>query len=271
MLRESSNCRLIRVVPTWLEDVISVTPAIVPSRRSSGVATLVAIVSGLAPGSCALTEIVGKSTCGSGETGSTKNPAIPASATPIVSSTVPIGRLTKGCERFIALPPPRSRERIGPPSRRVLRGRQRLRIPTRLREPLPETIEREIDHRRREQRQQLADDEAAEDREAERTTQLVAFAPAEHQRQRREERGERRHQDRPEAQQRRLVDRLARRLLLESLGVDREVDHHDRVLLDDADQEDDPDDPDHAEVVAGDDEREQRADSRRRQRREDRQ
>src|SRR5678816_450674 len=87
MLRESSNCRLIRVVPTWLDDVISVTPEIVPSRRSSGVATLVAIVSGLAPGKVALTEIVGKSTCGKGDTGSTKKPAIPASATPIVSRT----------------------------------------------------------------------------------------------------------------------------------------------------------------------------------------
>jgi hypothetical protein len=59
MSRESSNCRLMRALPTWLFDVISVTPAIVPSRRSSGVATLVAIVSGLAPGSCALTEMVG--------------------------------------------------------------------------------------------------------------------------------------------------------------------------------------------------------------------
>jgi hypothetical protein len=33
------------------------------------VATLDAITSGLAPGSCAATEIVGKSTCGSGATG----------------------------------------------------------------------------------------------------------------------------------------------------------------------------------------------------------
>jgi hypothetical protein len=35
------------------------TPEIVPRCRSSGVATLVAMVSGLAPGSWALTEIVG--------------------------------------------------------------------------------------------------------------------------------------------------------------------------------------------------------------------
>jgi hypothetical protein len=40
--------------------------------RSSGVATADAIVSGLAPGSEALTEMVGNSTCGSGDTGSKK-------------------------------------------------------------------------------------------------------------------------------------------------------------------------------------------------------
>ena len=42
-----------------LFDVISVTLAIWPRWRSSGSATLVATVSGLAPGSDALTEIVG--------------------------------------------------------------------------------------------------------------------------------------------------------------------------------------------------------------------
>src|SRR6478672_4369682 len=59
MLRDSSNCRLMRALPTWLDEVISLTPEIVPRWRSSGVATLVAMVSGLAPGSWALTEIVG--------------------------------------------------------------------------------------------------------------------------------------------------------------------------------------------------------------------
>ena len=54
----------------------------------------------------ALTEITGKSTCGSGETGSAKKPAMPASATPTVSSTVPIGRRTNGSERFTRDPSP---------------------------------------------------------------------------------------------------------------------------------------------------------------------
>ena len=90
-----------RVEPLPLLEVISLTPAITPSRRSSGVATLVAMVSGLAPGRLALTQITGKSTCGSGATGSTKKAAMPASARPMVSSTVATGRRTKGWERFI--------------------------------------------------------------------------------------------------------------------------------------------------------------------------
>jgi hypothetical protein len=59
MSRLRSNWRLMRVWPTVLDEVISVTSAMVPRWRSSGVATLVEAVSGLAPGSCAVTEIVG--------------------------------------------------------------------------------------------------------------------------------------------------------------------------------------------------------------------
>jgi hypothetical protein len=70
IFRSSPNWSVIRVCPTELEDVISVTSAICPRWRSSGLARLVATVSGLAPGSCALTDMVGKSTCGSGATGS---------------------------------------------------------------------------------------------------------------------------------------------------------------------------------------------------------
>ena len=58
-----------RVEPTVLDEVIWLTSAITPRWRSSGVATVVAIVSGLAPGIVACTEMVGKSTCGSGATG----------------------------------------------------------------------------------------------------------------------------------------------------------------------------------------------------------
>lgn len=66
-----------RVLPSELEEVISLTPAIRPVERSSGVATDEAMVSGEAPGSEALTMITGKSTCGSGATGSSRKPRMP--------------------------------------------------------------------------------------------------------------------------------------------------------------------------------------------------
>jgi hypothetical protein len=50
--RSSSNCSVMLVEPRALTDVISLTPAMRPKRRSSGVAIADAIVSGLAPGSC---------------------------------------------------------------------------------------------------------------------------------------------------------------------------------------------------------------------------
>jgi hypothetical protein len=106
-------------------------------------------------------------------------------------------------------------------------------------------------------------------RDAEGMAQLRAGAGAEHQRQRAEQRGQRRHHDRAEAQQRRLEDRLARRLAALALGVERKVDHHDRVLLDDADEQHDADDADDAEIAAVDDQRQQRADAGRRQGRQD--
>src|SRR5208282_1082647 len=96
---------VIDVLPSELEEVISVTPAIWPNCRSSGVATDDAIMSALAPGKPALTEIVGKSTSGKGATGSTSNAIAPASATATVSSVVATGRRMKGAEMFMqALP-----------------------------------------------------------------------------------------------------------------------------------------------------------------------
>ena len=50
---------VMRVLPKLELDVISLTPAIAPSERSSGVATVAAIDSGLAPGRLALTWMAG--------------------------------------------------------------------------------------------------------------------------------------------------------------------------------------------------------------------
>ncbi|MEY9494102.1 hypothetical protein ABIF33_003122 [Bradyrhizobium elkanii] len=91
-----------RVEPTELDDVISVTSAIWPRWRSRGLATVVATSCGLAPGSVACTEIVGKSTCGSGDTGSLKNATMPAAASPNVNSVVATGLRMKGVDGSMA-------------------------------------------------------------------------------------------------------------------------------------------------------------------------
>ena len=69
MLRSKANCRVICVLPVPLVDVIESTPAIVENCCSRIVATALAMVSGVAPGSEALTTIVGKSTLGKSLTG----------------------------------------------------------------------------------------------------------------------------------------------------------------------------------------------------------
>ena len=70
MLRSRSNWMVIEVAPSTEFEVICATPGICANWRSSGWATAVAMVSGLAPGKRALTLMVGNSTRGSGATGS---------------------------------------------------------------------------------------------------------------------------------------------------------------------------------------------------------
>src|SRR5271154_4737837 len=101
MFRFKSNCSVMLVVPRKLDDVISVTPAILPNCLSSGVATDEAMISGAAPGKAAATEIVGKSACGSEDTGSTRNATAPARAIAMVSRVVATGRWMNGAEILI--------------------------------------------------------------------------------------------------------------------------------------------------------------------------
>src|SRR5437773_10431487 len=157
MSRFKSNCSVMRVDPSEDDDVISVTPAMRPNARSSGVATVAAIVSGLAPGKLACTEIVGKSTCGNGATGSRRNAMAPVSATPNVKSVVATGRSMNGCDRFMA--------------RSFRNTRRRCGLWWQLAHSPCEPIEREIDHRRSEQRQDLAHDKPADHRKTERWAQ----------------------------------------------------------------------------------------------------
>ena len=106
MLRSSENCSVICAVPSALVEVIESSDAMVENCFSSGVATAVAIVSGLAPGNDALTEMVGKSTAGKSETGNDRYASVPKNASPNVSSAVPTGRRTNGSEMFTRGRPP---------------------------------------------------------------------------------------------------------------------------------------------------------------------
>ena len=123
----------------------------------------------------------------------------------------------------------------------------------------PEAIEVQVDHRCRIQGEHLAHDQAADDRDAERTPELRPVAAPEGEGQGAEQRGHRGHHDRPEAQNARLEDRFLGALAFPALGVEGEVDHHDRVLLHDPDQENDTDQGDDAEFDAEEKQAEQRA------------
>ena len=70
MSRLSSNSIVIDVAPCELVVLICWIAGMVENCLMSGVATAVAMVSGEAPCSWAVTETVGKSTCGSADTGS---------------------------------------------------------------------------------------------------------------------------------------------------------------------------------------------------------
>ena len=64
----------------------------VPMARSSGVATLLAMIAGLAPARLACTTITGKSICGNGATGSRRKLMMPSRTMARLHSQVATGR-----------------------------------------------------------------------------------------------------------------------------------------------------------------------------------
>ena len=68
--RLKSNRAMMTELPSELTEVSSVSPAISPTWRSMGAATVEPMISGLAPGYCALMKTAGKSIVGSALTGS---------------------------------------------------------------------------------------------------------------------------------------------------------------------------------------------------------
>src|SRR6202165_4526745 len=101
MLRLRSNWMTIAVVPCDEVEDIDEMPAMVESWRSIGPATDAAMVSALAPGRVAVTAMVGKSTLGRAETGSSRKPNTPKAMIEAVKSVVMTGRRIQSSERFI--------------------------------------------------------------------------------------------------------------------------------------------------------------------------
>src|SRR6185437_3297884 len=159
----------------------------------------------------------------------------PASSRAAVKSEVATGRRMNGAEM---LETPRSRM-LGL-RRRVLHAPRRGAAP----EAVAEPIEGQVYHRRGVQGQDLAENQAADDADAERAAELRTGAGAERQRDAAHHGGQRGHQDGAEAQQAGLVDGLPRRFAVLALGLEREVNHHDGVLLHNADEQDEADEGD---------------------------
>ena len=91
------------VEPVLLDDEMDDSPAMAPSARSSGPATVAAMLVGLAPGRLAVTTTIGVSICGSGATGSCRHASQPASRMASASMVLPMGRRMKGRDRFISV------------------------------------------------------------------------------------------------------------------------------------------------------------------------
>ena len=157
-----------RVCPWLLRLLIWLTPAMLPRERSSGVATLEAMISGLAPGRLACTVITGKSIFGSGETGKRPKLTLPSSRIARLSNMVATGRAMKGAERFMAA----GRRKLGKSALLPASCTRFLYWQLLAAEPVAQSIKEQVDHGRREQRQQLAKQQAANQYQAQRLTQL---------------------------------------------------------------------------------------------------
>src|SRR5713226_3712625 len=244
MFRLRSNWRTMLVEPSWLVEVIWFTPAMRPNCRSRGVATAEAIVSGLAPGKPAETEMTGNSTCGSGATGRKLKANTPESSSAAASSEVPTGRLIKGAEIFMTSVSGGLGSRILHRIADLVAG-----------ESLGQPVKPQIHDWGCVESEQLAYEQSADNRDSERVAQFGARAATEGERQSGEQCGHGGHHDRTETKQTRLVDGFFGRFVFDTFGLEREVDHHD-----------DTDERDDAEIVAGKQQRENCADAGRGQR-----
>jgi hypothetical protein len=105
------------------------------------------------------------------------------------------------------------------------------------------------------ERERLADDEPADDRDPQGSPKFRARSGTQGHGQRAEHRRHRRHHDRTESEECRLMDGLPWRKSLTAPSCKREVNHDDGVLLHDADEQDETDERNDREVRSGDHQR----------------
>ena len=108
-------------------------------------------------------------------------------------------------------------------------------------ETAAEPVESEIDHRRRVKRQQLAENQAPNDGDAEGAAELGTNPGSQSKRQTAKQRGHGGHHDGPETKETSFIDGVKGRFAFLAFGFEREINHHDGVFLDYADKENDAD------------------------------
>src|SRR5258708_31353665 len=167
--RSSENCMPICVCPRLDVDVMLSMPAIVETCFSSGVATVAAIVVGLAPGSTAVTVSVGKSTFGRSLTGNCRYATMPKKRIAIMTSVVMMGRLMNSVVKLMPASPSAARGELcrGP----LGRPGQPRRQPA---QPRLRVVEVGVEHGRDEARHHLGEGEPAHDRNPQRPSQRRA-------------------------------------------------------------------------------------------------
>ena len=132
-----------------------------------------------------------------------------------------------------------------------------------------QAIKPEINDRGRVERQQLAQEEPADHGDPQGPAQFRTHAGAQRQGHAAQQRRHGGHHDGPEAQQAGLIDGVHRRHTFLALRLQGKIDHHDAVLLHNADEQDQANQRNHAEINPADHERQQGAHTRRRQRGQD--
>ncbi len=131
--------------------------------------------------------------------------------------------------------------------------------------PDTESVHVEIHDRRGVQGEHLAHDQSSDDGNAQWPAQFGSGARTKCQRQRAEQRGHGGHENRPETQHAGLKDRIFGFHTPAPLRLQREVDHHDGVLLHQTDQQHHADDGNDIQVLPEQDQCQHRPDAGRRQ------